>query len=218
MKIWLGVLVASVAAVPLSAQSAADLNRWGKDVARTLAPPRAPLPQLARGCALNPAVAGDGGEAIIGEKGIIGEKRGAEGIIGEKGAEGIIGEKRGAGEDGVAQQGPQVLANRWQSAGFSTFRHVIEGPPGRVKLVLDACTSASGGETVAVYPTDRQGVRKSPRIMFVIATLRGNARSGSLVLPQPPRGQKVSKVPVIVVVENASGRPHNGSYRLTVTR
>lgn len=193
MKIWLGVLVASVAAVPLSAQSAAELNRWDKHVARTVVPPRAPLPNLDRGCALNSAVAG-------------------------KGSQGIIGEKRGAEEYGVAQQAPQLLANRWQSAGFSTFRHVIEGPPGRVNLVLDACTSASGGETVAVYPVDRQGVRKTPRIMFVIATLRGNARSGSLVLPKPPPGQKVSKLPVMVVVENASGRPHSGAYRLTVTR
>ena len=211
MKFWLGVIAASVAAVPLSAQSAADLTRWGKDVARTAIPPRAPLPNFAPGCAIGAPAQGNGSEGIIGEKG-------AEGIIGEKGAEGIIGEKRGAEEYGAAQQGPQVLANRWQSDRYTSFRHIIEGPPGRVNLVLDACTSASGGETVAVYPIDRHGVRKTPRIMFVIATLRGNARSASLVLPKPPRGQRISKVPIMVVVENASGRPHSGAYRLTVTR
>lgn len=203
MKFWLGVVAASVVAVPLSAQSAADLTRWGKDVARTVVPPRVPMPHLAPGCAAGAPAGGDASEGIIGEK---------------RGAEGIIGEKRGAEEYGVTQQGPQVLANRWQSDRFTSFRHLIEGPPGRVNLVLDACTSASGGETVAVYPVDGRGVRKTPRIMFVIATLRGNARSGSLVLPKPPRGQKLSKVPVMVVVENASGRPHTGAYRLTVTR
>ena len=193
MKFWLGVMAASVAAVPLSAQSAADLTRWGKDVARTAVAPRAPLPNFAPGCAVGAPAGGDA-------------------------SEGIIGEKRGAEEYGAGQQGPQVLANRWQSDRYTSFRHMIEGPPGRVNLVLDACTSASGGETVAVYPVDRRGVRKTPRIMFVIATLRGNARSASLVLPKPPRGQRISKMPIMVVVENASGRPHTGAYRLTVTR
>lgn len=176
MKFWLCVATVSVMAAPLSAQSAADLTRWSRDVARSAATPRAPLPAHGGGCA--PSVAG--GTA--------------------------------------AEPGIQIFSNSWRSAGFTTFRHVIEGPPGRVNLVLDACTSASGGETVALYRVGPGGVRKPPRILFVIATLRGNARSGSVVLPRAPRGQRISRLPVMVVVENASGRPHSGSYRLMVRR
>ena len=130
------------------------------------------------------------------------------------------GAAEGCAADGnsTAEAGAQVFSNTWQSDGYTTFQHVIEGAPGKVNLVLNACTSASGGETVAVYRVDAQGVRKTPRIMSVIATLRGNARSASVTLARPPRGEQTSRLPIMIVVENASGREHTGEYRLTATR
>jgi len=112
---------------------------------------------------------------------------------------------------------PQIFSDRWDSGGFSTFRHTIEGTPGRKQIRLDATTTAGGGETVAVYPVAADGQRGKARILFVIATTRGNTRAGSITLPPPPRGETLSRLPVMVVVENASGRAHWGEYTLTVS-
>lgn len=225
IRFGLALAVGLAGSTAASAQERSVLDRVGRALVREAVRPAIQPPRLALACGIAGQGIAGGANGIIGEKGsgdagIIGEKRpaGDEGIIGEKrpaGEDGIIGEKRPAGQYGGA---PMVLANRWNANDYTTFRHVIEGPPGKVNLSLKACTDASGGETVAVYLMDRNGARKTGWRMFVIATRKGNARSGSLTLPMPARGQTLSKLPIMVVVENASGRPHVGEYQLTVTR
>ena len=169
--------------------------------------------------ALPPCLSG----AIIGEDGvagIIGEK-GSDAIIGEKGSDAIIGEKvigeKVIGEKGiVGEKGSKSSGNRWSASGFTSYHHVLVGRPGRHTLSLYGCSSAGGGETVAVYLTGPDGRRKTGWKHFVIATRNGNSRAGTVTLPAPAQGQVMSRLPVIVVVENASGRPHVGEYRLSM--
>jgi hypothetical protein len=116
----------------------------------------------------------------------------------------------------VAMAQPQIYSNRWDSDQPSTFTHVIVGAPGRKAVTLDATTSASGGETVAVYPMGADGQRGKARLLFVTATTRGNSRAGQVTLPAPARGETVGRLPVVIVVENASERRHAGEYTLTV--
>lgn len=124
-------------------------------------------------------------------------------VIGEEGSGEIVGEK-----------GSKTFGNRWSASGFTSYKHVLVGPPGRRTLSLYGCSSAGGGETVAVYLTGADGERKTGWRHFVIATRNGNSRAGSVTLPQPAQGQALSRLPIVVVVENASGRPHVGEYRL----
>lgn len=109
-----------------------------------------------------------------------------------------------------------ALSNSWSSSEFSMFPHVLEGPPGSHTLIIDARTDSPGGETVAVYPQTREGRRGSPRILTVIATRQGNSAEGTVRFPTPAAGESVTKVPIMVVVENASGRRYSGEYRLTL--
>lgn len=175
---------------------------------------------------LSGAIIGEEGSGeIIGEKGstgVIGEK-GSTGIIGEKGSTGIIGEKGSTaiiGEEGstgiIGEKGSKAYSNRWNASGFTSYKHVLVGPPGRRTLSLYGCSSAGGGETVAVYLTGPDGERKTGWKHFVIATRNGNSRAGTITLPAPAQGQTLSRLPIVVVVENASGRPHVGEYRLTL--
>lgn len=110
------------------------------------------------------------------------------------------------------------FSNSWNSDRPTQFSHVLDGEPGKVTLTLKAKTTASGGETVAVYFADAQGNRKTGWRLFVIATRNGNSASKSVVIPKPKANHKTSKVPLVVVVENASGRMHSGDYTLTVSR
>jgi hypothetical protein len=214
----------AVAILLLAAASAAS--------AQVTATPRVGAQQLVRPAVELPVatllpsckiIGEEGSTGVIGEEGttgIIGEE-GSTGVIGEEGTTGIIGEEGSTEIIGEKRTAAGVLAkfsNSWNSDEFSTFPHVIEGPPGKVNLVLDACTTAGGGETVAVYLADANGRRKTGWRQFVIATKQGNSRSGSLTLPKPAAGQNVSRVPILVIVENASGRPHQGFYRLSVSR
>ena len=116
--------------------------------------------------------------------------------------------------------GPASLTNRWASAGKTTFSHIIEGRPGRVRVTLETCSSASGGETVAIYPATAAGQRmqRRPRVIFSIAVPRGNVRHATLNIPPSRAGSATGSVHLAVVVENASGRFHQGAYRLTMTR
>ena len=116
----------------------------------------------------------------------------------------------------LSQTGP--FSNRWNSDRPTQFSHVLEAEPGNVTLTLTAKTTASGGETVAVYFADAQGNRKTGWRLFVIATRSGNSASKSVVIPKPKPNHKTDKVPLMVVVENASGKMHSGDYTLTVSR
>ncbi len=116
----------------------------------------------------------------------------------------------------AASAQPQLLSNRWDADQPTTFRHTLEGTAGRKQLRIDATSSATGGETVAVYPVGPDGQRGTARILFVIATRQGNTRSGAVTLPAPPRGESFSRLPIVVVVENASGRRNSGEYTLTL--
>ena len=120
----------------------------------------------------------------------------------------------GGTTNGNLASGSVNLTNGWGSAGQTTFSHVIEGTPGRVKLTLETCSSASGGETVAIYPATASGQRmpRRPRVIFSIAVPRGNARTATMTIPAS------RKAHIAVVIENASGRHHQGAYRLTITR
>ncbi len=179
-------------------------------------PPNLLRPNVALPPCLSGAIIGEEGSGeIIGEKGseaIIGEKIISEKVIGEK----VIGEKV-IGEKGiVGEKGSKSSGNRWSASGFTSYHHVLVGKPGRHTLSLYGCSSAGGGETVAVYLTGPDGLRKTGWKHFVIATRNGNSRAGTVTLPPPAQGQTMSKLPVIVVVENASGRPHVGEYRLSM--
>jgi hypothetical protein len=116
----------------------------------------------------------------------------------------------------AASAQPQLLSNHWEADQPTTFRHTLEGTPGARQLRIDATSSASGGETVAVYPVGPDGQRGTTRILSVIATPQGNTRSGTVTLPAPPRGESFSRLPIVVVVENASGRRNSGEYTLTL--
>ena len=116
----------------------------------------------------------------------------------------------------MGQMGP--FSNSWNSDRPTQFSHAIEAEPGKVTLTLQAKTTASGGETVAVYFADAQGNRKTGWRLFVIATRNGNSASKSVVIPKSKPNHKTSKVPLIVVVENAGGRTNSGEYTLTVSR
>lgn len=107
------------------------------------------------------------------------------------------------------------LCARWDSSTRSRFHHTIEAPPGRVRLRIEARTTASGGETVAVYPSDH-GDRGRVRIMFVIATTRGHTANGYATIPRPAQSEQLGQLPIVVDVENASGRRHRGDYCITV--
>lgn len=106
------------------------------------------------------------------------------------------------------------LSNRWQSATRSRFHHVLEGNPGPYRLTIRASTTSPGGETVAVYPQTAGGERGSSRIGFVIATTVGNAEEMFVTIPLPPKGETQGRLPIIVDVENASGREYTGDYSL----
>ena len=119
----------------------------------------------------------------------------------------------------VLTGGTASTMNSWASAGQTRFHHLVEGPPGPVRLTLETCSSASGGETVAIYPATAAGERvpRRPRVMFSIAVRRGNIRYATATIP-PGRAKAPGVLSLVVVVENASGRFHQGAYRLTVNR
>ena len=108
------------------------------------------------------------------------------------------------------------MSNSWRSSTRSRFHHVLEAAPGRHRLTIDATTTSPGGETVAVYPQTAGGERGGVRIGFVIATTRGNTREMYVTIPQPAEGETTGRLPIIVDVENASGREYSGNYSLTL--
>ncbi len=107
----------------------------------------------------------------------------------------------------AAELGPYT--NGWDSDEFVRFNHTLRGEtPGRHVLALEARTDA-GTQTVAVYPADANGERAGGRIVFAIATTGGQRETREIDVPE-------LGVPVVVVVENASGRQSVGSYTLTL--
>lgn len=115
-----------------------------------------------------------------------------------------------AGEEAAqpaADMGP--YANEWDSDQFSRFNHTLRAAaPGERTVVLEASTNG-GTDTVAVYPADASGERAGARLLFVIATTGGNRETAQVAIPE-------DGLPVVVVVENASGRRNSGNYTLTV--
>jgi hypothetical protein len=108
----------------------------------------------------------------------------------------------------AADLGPYT--NLWDSAEFSRFRHTLRAAgPGAHTLTLQAQTDSSGGETVAVYPVGPDGERRTVRIAFVVADRDGTSAEESVDIP-------AEGLPVEVVVENAGGRRHAGSYTITI--
>lgn len=108
----------------------------------------------------------------------------------------------------AADLGPYT--NSWDAAEFSRFRHTLHAAaPGAHALTLQAQTDAPGGETVAVYPVGDDGERRTVRIVFVVADMDGSSDTADIDIP-------AEGLPVEVVVENAGGRRHAGSYTLTV--
>jgi len=100
--------------------------------------------------------------------------------------------------------------NTWDSDRFSTFRHTLNAAtPGSHALTLQAQTDAGGGETVAVYPIGPDGERRTVRLIFVIADTDGTTGTESVDIP-------AEGLPVEVVVENAGGRRHAGSYTISI--
>ncbi len=109
----------------------------------------------------------------------------------------------------AADLGPYT--NTWDSDQFSRFRHTLSSAtPGPNSITLTAQTDAGGGETVAVYPLGPDGERRTVRLIFVVADIDGT--TGTETVDIPAEG-----LPVEVVVENAGGRRHAGSYTLTLS-
>jgi hypothetical protein len=101
--------------------------------------------------------------------------------------------------------------NSWAAAEFSHFRHTLQASaPGAQTLTLQAQTDSPGGETVAVYPIGPDGERRTVRILFVIAATVGTTESATVDVP-------AEGLPVEVIVENAGGRRHAGSYTITLS-
>ncbi len=118
-------------------------------------------------------------------------------------------ENVGAAAPAAADLGP--YANDWESDEFVRFNHTLRAAsPGPHVLALEARTDA-GTQTVAVYPADANGERAGGRIVFAIATRNGQRERTEIDVPE-------AGVPVVVVVENASGRQSVGSYSLTLER
>lgn len=108
----------------------------------------------------------------------------------------------------AAEHGP--YENAWDSSEFSTFHHTLAAPAGGIHtLTLQAVTNSPGGETVAVYRAGPDGEPLTGWRMFVVASTRGETRSEALEFPSD------GVQPVVVVVENASGRRFSGRYTLT---
>ncbi len=111
-------------------------------------------------------------------------------------------------ETPAAALGPYM--NTWDAAEFSRFRHTLHAAtPGTHIVRLEAQTDSPGGETVAVYPVGPDGQPLTARIFFVVADRDGSSIEESVEIP-------TEGLPVEVVVENAGGRRHAGSYTLTV--
>ncbi len=101
-------------------------------------------------------------------------------------------------------------ANSWDAAEFSRFRHTLNAETaGAHALTLTAQTDAPGGETVAVYPIGPDGQPVTARLIFVVADRDGT--TGTQTVDIPAEG-----LPVEVVIENAGGRRHAGSYTLSI--
>lgn len=110
----------------------------------------------------------------------------------------------------ASAQAAGPYANSWDAAEYSRFEHVLQASePGAHALVLQAQSDAPGGETVAVYPMGADGTRSGGRLVFVVATAAGRSARETVEIP-------AAGLPVQVVVENAGGRRHAGSYTLTV--
>ena len=60
-------------------------------------------------------------------------------------------------------------------------------------------------------------MERKPRYIFSIANRRGNVRHATVTIPQIGREPGMGTLHFAVVVENASGRFHQGAYRLTVS-
>jgi len=133
--------------------------------------------------------------------------------------EAVSGERKPPASSGgsYAQAHPEAFSESWDSMRPVRFEHVIEGPPGPVTLVLDGRT-VDGNQTVAVYRVDRNGVRIPGWRLFVITTREGNSATGTITLPPPPEGETVARQPVVIAVENLSGRRSQGEFALRVVR
>jgi hypothetical protein len=105
---------------------------------------------------------------------------------------------------------PGPYTNSWDSDQFSRFRHTLHAAaPGSHGLTLAAQTDSPAGETVAVYPVGPDGERRTTRLIFVVADRDGTTGTENVDIP-------AEGLPVEVVVENAGGRRHAGSYTLSV--
>lgn len=111
---------------------------------------------------------------------------------------------------------PGELSNTWHSSGRSRFRHELQATPGRYRLTIRATTTSPGGETVALYPQTADDERGRVRLGFVIATRAGNSQEMFVTIQSPADGEALGSLPVIVDVENASGREYSGRYSLTL--
>ena len=114
------------------------------------------------------------------------------------------------GAPAVALAQPQILSNPWDSDRPSEFTHVLQGRPGARVVRIDAIVTAGEPATVSVYPRRADGGRAEPRLLTASATRAGDSRAFPVELP--PTG----RLPVVVLVENASGRRSVGEYTLTV--
>ncbi|MEZ5994470.1 MAG: hypothetical protein R3C25_01815 [Hyphomonadaceae bacterium] len=117
----------------------------------------------------------------------------------------------GAADAPTVAEAPETYVNAWSADVFSTFHHSLRAPSGGAHTVtISAETNSPGGETVAVYLPDADGRPMTGWRLFVVASTRGETESRALDFPAS------GVQPVVVVVENASGRTFEGHYSITV--
>jgi hypothetical protein len=116
--------------------------------------------------------------------------------------------------------GPVVVTGRWASAAKSSFHHFVSGLAGPVRLTLETCSSAAGGEAVAIYRATFSGERmprKAP-VIFSIAVPSGDVRTARAAIAPSSSISLTGTLRLAVEIENASGKFGHGAYRLTISR
>ena len=104
---------------------------------------------------------------------------------------------------------PQIMSNQWDSAGPERFEHTLQGAAGSRVVRLDAALRSGAPVTVSVYPRNPDGSPGAARLLTASATVQGDSRVAAVTLPG-------GRLPVVVVVENPSGKRSAGEYTLTV--
>jgi hypothetical protein len=122
--------------------------------------------------------------------------------------------------NGKLRSGPVVVTGRWASAATSSFHHAISGLAGPVRLTLETCGSAAGGESIAVYRAAASGapMLKTRPILVATTVPGGDVRTARSAIAPSSSISLTGTLWLAVEIANPSGKFSEGSYRLTISR